>query len=352
MCRCGKANGTTKGNSDLNSRKVTIHYIEEPETEARVGLDIELPPMQRGHVASRFSHRMMWLIICGGILLLSPPSGRAQSTQALPQPLLLWPSGAPLAQGTAPSDQPQIIPYIPLRPTTRTGIVVVPGGGYGAISMPTEGVQVAQFLNAAGIPAFVLKYRVGPQYRYPVQLQDGQRAIRYVRSHAAEYHLDKIGVMGFSAGGHLASELGVSFDSGKPEDADAIERVSSRPDFMVLGYAVIAPTGSASTSSFQNILGKNLDPKMVAALSTDLHVTPQTPPTFLVCADDDKSVSPEDSVRFYLALHRAGVPAELHIYEHGKHAFSMGVNNPFVGTWTIHLFDWLRINGFVEGNPH
>lgn len=286
------------------------------------------------------------------LLLVSSTISHAQSTQALPQPIPLWPSEVPLAQGAVPSDKPQITPYIPLHPTTTTGIVVIPGGGYASISMPTEGVQVAQFLNAAGIPAFVLQYRVGPGCHYPVQFEDGKRAIRFVRSRAAEYHLDKIGVMGFSAGGHLASELGVSFDAGTPEDADPVERMSSRPDFMVLGYPVIAPTGSSATGTFQNLLGQNLDPKMVELLSTDLHVTPQTPPTFLVCADDDKSVSSENAVRFYLALHRAGVPAELHIYEHGRHAFSMAVNNPFVGDWTVHLFDWLRMNGFVENSPH
>lgn len=292
------------------------------------------------------------ILLCGAISLILSAAGHAQSTQALPQPVLLWPAGAPLAQGAMPADKPRITPYIPVHPTTTTGIVVIPGGGYGAISMPTEGVQVAQFLNAAGIPAFVVEYRVGPRYRYPVQLKDGQRAIRFVRSHAEEYQVGKIGVMGFSAGGHLASELGVRFDDGKPGDADPVERVSSRPDFMVLGYPVIAPTGPGATASFQHILGETPDTSTVELLSTDLHVTAQTPPAFLVCADDDKTVSSESAVRFYLALHRAGVPAEIHVYEHGKHAFSMAVNNPFVGTWTMHLFDWLRINGFVERDPH
>jgi acetyl esterase/lipase len=157
--------------------------------------------------------------------------------------------------------------------------------------------------------------------------------------------------MGFSAGGHLASELGVSFDAGNPGDADPVEQVSSRPDFMILAYPVIAPTGPGATSSFQHILGETPDPQTVELLSTDLHVTAQTPPAFLVCADDDQTVSSESAVRFYLALHRSGVPAEIHIFERGKHAFSMAVNNPFVGTWTMHLFDWLRINGFVERDP-
>jgi acetyl esterase/lipase len=285
------------------------------------------------------------------------------AAQALPESIVLWPAGAPQAHGTAPADTPELIPFIPARVRTTTGVLIVPGGGYAGLSLPTEGYEIAHFFNAAGIPAFVLKYRIAPAYRYPVQLHDGQRALRYLRANAARYKLGLIGVAGFSAGGHLASEMGTSFDPGDPAAADPIDRAGSRPDFMILGYPVIATPGFAAEGSLRNIdpdlthtTNKSkpyvpntppMDPRYVEALSTDLHVTKDTPPAFLVCADDDHSVLSENSVRFYLALNHAGVPAELHIYEHGRHGFGLAAWDPIDSTWTAHMLDWLRINEFL-----
>ena len=287
----------------------------------------------------------------------------ATATGLASQPIVLWPDGAPEARGSSAADVPRLIPFIPARVRTTTGVIVIPGGAYVGLSIPTEGTEIAQFLNAAGIPAFVLEYRLAPTYRYPAQLHDGQRALRYLRAHSSELKLKAIGLVGFSAGGHLASEMGTAFDAGSPDNNDPIERQSSRPDFMVLGYPVIATEGFAAEGSLRNIdpdpthpinmtkpntvTVPAMDPKLVQMLSTDLHVTGQTPPTFLVCADDDRSVSPENSVRFYLALHRAGVLAELHIYQHGRHAFGLAAWDPIDRTWTAHMLDWLHENGFL-----
>jgi acetyl esterase/lipase len=240
-----------------------------------------------------------------------------------------------------------LIPYVPEHPSTHTAVLVIPGGGYSHLSLQPEGTEIAAFLSAHGIPAFVLQYRIAPVYQYPVELLDGQRAIRYLRAHAKDYGLTRIGVAGFSAGGHLASMLGTNYDPGSGPATDPVERVSDRPDFLVLGYPVISTVGWAASGSFHNLAG-DADLAGLEMLSTDLHVTPDTPPTFLVCADNDKSVSPENAVRFYLALHRVGVSAELHIYQHGGHGFGLAAKDPVDATWTGHLLDWMRANGYLD----
>lgn len=303
--------------------------------------------------------------VCACILLLSSICAPAQ---ILSDPIVLWPAGAPQAHGSAPADSPVLIPFIPARVRTTTGVLIIPGGGYVGLSLPTEGYEIAQFFNAAGIPAFVLKYRIAPAYRYPVQLRDGQRALRYLRANSSKYKLGLIGVAGFSAGGHLASEMGTSSEGGDPASADPIDRLASRPDFMILGYPVIATPGFAAEGSLRNIdpdlthstnrtkpfipNTPPMDPLYIEALSTDLHVTKDTPPTFLVCADDDHSVLPENSVRFYLALNHAGVPAELHIYEHGRHGFGLAAWDPIDSGWTSQMLNWLRVNHLLPDPVH
>ncbi len=191
--------------------------------------------------------------------------------------ILLWPGGAPGALGTGPADTPTLTIYLPAQNPTRTGIVVCPGGGYVELAIDKEGTQVAQWLNARGVAAFVLTYRLGPRYHHPVELMDAQRAIRYVRSHAAEDGLDPahIGIWGFSAGGHLASTAGTHFDHGNPNAADPIEHASSRPDFMVLAYPVISmQAGLTHTGSLHNLLGEQPDPMLQNELSNELQVTP------------------------------------------------------------------------------
>lgn len=263
-------------------------------------------------------------------------------------PIPLWPDGAPGALGTADSDNPKVTIYLPQGRNTGAGVLVFPGGSYAFLAMDHEGRQIAEWLNHLGVAAFVVQYRCTP-YHHPVELNDAKRAMRYVRSHAAEFKIspDRIGVWGFSAGGHLASTLGTHYDGGNPSSADSIEHVSSRPDFMILAYPVIDPLGDASKGSFENLLGKDADPALVRELSNDLHVNAQTPPTFLMAAGDDKAVSPECSLNFYSALLKAGVPAELHIYESGGHGFGLGSLNPRVSSWSQRLAEWLRDRGLL-----
>ena len=292
----------------------------------------------------RIFGRGLWLLLLAAIC-----THPLRAEDAPPTTILLWPAGAPLAQGTGEADQPKLTIYLPKtgpgKPAvTRTGVVVCPGGAYAMLAMDHEGKQVAQWLNNLGVAAFVLQYRLGTRYHHPAQLMDAQRALRYVRTHAAEFHIasDSIGIWGFSAGGHLASTAGTHFDAGDPNAADPVDRASSRPDFMILTYPVIDPLGQAAVFSFQQLLGEHPDPKLVAFLSNDQQVTPQTPPTFLVHADDDDGVLVENSLNFYLALRKAHVPAEMHIYQFGGHGFGLAPLDPVLSSWTARLADWMR----------
>ena len=265
---------------------------------------------------------------------------------AEPQTILLWQNGAPGALGHGEDDQPTITVYRPWgHNLSGTAVIVAPGGSYGFLASNHEGRQVANWFNAMGVTAFVLKYRLGPRYHHPVELGDAQRAIRLVRSRAAEFEIspDRIGMMGFSAGGHLASTTATHFDRGDPAAADPIDRASSRPDFAILGYPVITLEAPyAHQGSVKNLLGEHPDSKMVEELSNELHVTPQTPPTFLFTTSDDDVVPVENSVSFYVALHKAGVPAELHVFEKGPHGVGLALSDPALGEWPALLANWLR----------
>ena len=278
-------------------------------------------------------------------------AGIAQPPANLPKADLLWPDGAPLSQGTEDMDKPSLAPYlVPAGRATGTAVIVCPGGGYGHLAMDHEGDQVARWLNSLGVSAFVLKYRLGPKYHHPVELGDAQRAIRMVRSKAAEYRLlpDRIGIMGFSAGGHLASTAGTHFDAGDASAPDPIDRLSSRPDFMVLCYPVISFGEFAHQGSRRNLLGENPDPKLVESLSNETQVTARTPPTFLFHTTTDATVPVENSVMFYAALRKAGVPAELHIYERGPHGVGLAQTDEALSTWPARLADWLRVRGLLN----
>jgi acetyl esterase/lipase len=278
-------------------------------------------------------------------------AGLAQPPANLPKADLLWPGGAPEAQGIEDTDQPSLAPYlVPAGRGTGTAVIVCPGGAYGHLAMDHEGDQVAKWLNSLGVSAFVLKYRLGPKYHHPVELWDAQRAIRIVRSKAAEYRLspDRIGIMGFSAGGHLASTAGTHFDAGDPANSDPINQVSSRPDFLVLCYPVISFGEFAHPGSRRNLLGENPDPKLVESLSNETQVTARTPPTFLFHTTTDATVPVENSVMFYAALRKAGVPAELHIYERGPHGVGLAQTDEALSTWPARLADWLRVRGLLN----
>jgi len=236
---------------------------------------------------------------------------------------------------------------------TGAGIVVCPGGGYWLHATDHEGQQVAKWLNRIGVSAFVLHYRLGKQHPHPAPLQDAQRALRHVRAHATELGVapDRIGIMGFSAGGHLASTAATHFDAGDPASADPVERVSSRPDFAILGYPVITLSEPfRHDGSRRNLLGDRADdPELVDALSNEKQVTAETPPTFLFHTTEDGAVPVENSLAFYAALRRAGVPAELHVYQFGPHGVGLAPGDPVLASWTDRLADWLRTTGLLSG---
>ncbi|HET7696033.1 MAG TPA: alpha/beta hydrolase [Vicinamibacterales bacterium] len=277
-----------------------------------------------------------------------PPPMPIQDGQLLP----LWPGGAPGAQGAADSDVPAITVYLPRTMAPGTpAMIVCPGGGYGGLAANHEGRQVANFLNSLGMAAFVLRYRLGPKYHHPIQLGDAQRAIRTVRAKAAEWRIDpaRIGIMGFSAGGHLAMTASTLFDAGATDAPDPIDRAGSRPDFAVLGYPVISMTASwTHQGSKRNLLGDAPDADVASKLSGEKAVTKDTPPTFIFQTNQDTAVPAENSVHYYLALRQAGVPAEMHIFERGPHGVGLANNDPALSAWSNLLANWLRGRGAIK----
>jgi len=286
-------------------------------------------------------------------LLFIAVAAFAQRPSTGPAPELLWPNGAPGAAGDADADKPTLTPYLaPAGRGVGTAVIVCPGGGYVGLATEKEGTQFAQWFNSIGVSAFVLKYRLGPKYRHPVELGDAQRALRMVRARAAEFRVqpDRIGIMGFSAGGHLASTAGTHLEAVNGSANDPIDKVSSRPDFLILGYPVISFTTSyVHRGSMRALLGDNPDPKLVESMSNELQVTPQTPPTFLFHTNADTGVPPENSVLFYMALRKAGVPAEMHIYERGPHGVGLAQTDEALSSWPGRLAAWMRGRGLLSG---
>jgi len=263
-----------------------------------------------------------------------------------PVSTLLWPDGAPGAVGDEDADKPTLTVYLP-EPSkaSGTGVVVFPGGGYGSVCMDKEGSAVAEWFRERGVATFVVRYRVAPKYHHPTPLMDAQRAIRTVRARAAEWGVNssKIGTMGFSAGGHLTSCTGTMFDKSDAKATNPTERQSCRPDFMVLCYPVISTTAPCThIGSRRNLLGENPDPKLVEQMSTEKRVTSETPPTFLMHTDADRGVPSENSVLFYLALRKASVPAEMHIYAPGDHGVGMAPDHPVLSNWPKQLEVWME----------
>jgi len=269
-----------------------------------------------------------------------------------PQTILLWPNGAPGAQGSEDRDKPALTVYMPPNTTgPMTAVIIAPGGSYARLAMNLEGRAPANYFNTLGIAAFVLRYRLGPQYHHPIELGDALRAIRTVRARAAEWHIapDRIGMMGFSAGGHLASSVSTHFDAGTADAADPIDRVSSRPDFAILGYPVISLVESwTHQGSKTNLLGDLPDPALARSLSSDTQVTASTPPAFIYQTNADTTVPAENAVAYYLALRKAGVPAEMHIFKDGPHGTGLGMQDPALGEWPRLLANWLRASGLLK----
>lgn len=292
------------------------------------------------------------------VLVLASLVAQDVSLAQIPEPMrearaeLLWPQGAPGAIADRPEDRPLLFVFLPEKgKAVGTAVCVCPGGGYGALAFDHEGRAIARWFNSLGVAAFIVDYRHRRKgYGHPAPLQDALRAIRTVRARAGEFGVrpDRIGIMGFSAGGHLASTVITHFDLGNPQAEDPIERVSSRPDFAILCYPVIA-FGEPFThlGSQRNLLGDNPDPELLRSLSTEKQVRPDTPPTFLFHTDEDQGVPPENSVVFYLALRKAGVPAELHIFRVGRHGIGLGEGIPGTEAWPKLCEAWLRNMGFL-----
>jgi acetyl esterase/lipase len=280
-----------------------------------------------------------------------PSTASAVSQGGVGKTMLLWPDEAPGALGDADEDKPTLTVFLPLKENaTKTGVVVAPGGSYTHLAMEKEGFAFARWLNERGVAAFVLQYRLGPKYHYPVELEDAQRAIRMVRANAAEYGIatDHIGMWGFSAGGHLTATAGTKFDSGTADASDSIERQGSRPDFLILGYPVITfKEPDLHRGSLKYLLGDSPDPKLVDELSAETQVTKDTPPTFIFSTTDDKTVPVMNSVMFYSALVKAGVPVEMHLFQHGGHGAGLAAGNPQLSVWPDLVAKWMRERGYM-----
>jgi acetyl esterase/lipase len=261
-------------------------------------------------------------------------------------PLFLWPEGAPGARGTAAEDTPRLTPFLVEAAAPVASVIVCPGGGYGGRAAH-EGAPIARWLNTLGIAGFVLDYRVAP-YRHPTPLGDAQRAIRLVRAAAARFGVDpaRVGILGFSAGGHLATSAATLFDAGQPDAPDPIDRQSSRPDALIACYPVISFGEFGHRGSMHNLLGENPPEALRHALSLETRVTPETPPTFLWHTSDDGGVPVENSLLFALALRAHGVPFALHSFPHGRHGLGLAAGEPQVEAWPTLCGAWLRGLGF------
>jgi acetyl esterase/lipase len=264
---------------------------------------------------------------------------------------LVWPKGAPLAVGDEPADQPSLTVYAPKENATDTGIVVCPGGGYGGLALGHEGHEIGEWLSSQGITAFILKYRLAPRYRHPAPMNDVQRAMQVVKSQAAEWKLspDRIGLLGFSAGGHLASTGGTHFVPEAPDSSEPVMRVNSRPAFLILCYPVITMRPEITHGgSRKNLLGPEPTAELEQLMSNELQVTTQTPPTFLFHTVADVPVLPENSLLFAKALREAKVPFELHLFEFGQHGVGLAKGQPGTEEWPDLAIAWLKRHEFLR----
>ncbi len=314
--------------------------------------------LSRRHFAPRFaclcniaSITLLLIFILPGLAVSAGAQVAADAILPHGQIEYLWPKGAPGAVGTEEQDKPHLEIFSGFGHGPHTAVVVCPGGGYTHLAYEKEGTRIAEWLNLRGITAFVLTYRLAPRYQYPAPILDGERAVRWVRSHAQEYEVDphRIGMWGFSAGGHLVGIVGTHFDAGNPQASDAVERASDRPDFVISSYGGLTlQPGVAKPGAMHSMLGPNASPQLVDDMSPDKHVTAQTPPYFLYATTTDQSVPVLSSVVFYTALVRAGVPAELHIFQDGPHGTGLAQSYQELSAWPGLLENWLRQNGWIE----
>jgi acetyl esterase/lipase len=299
---------------------------------------------------SNLKFKIRLLAIAAIALTLLTTSSRALAERQ--DEIKLWPEGAPGALGTDAKDIPTLTPYIAPNAQPNGGtIVILPGGGYVNLAAH-EGDGFAQFFMARGVTTFVLKYRLGNAgYHHPIELGDAARAIRWVRANAAKYNIDpaKVGIMGSSAGGHLASTLSTHFDAGDANAKDPIDKLSSRPDFAILCYPVITMGEKTHAGSKNALLGQNPSPELVAELSNELKVTDKTPPTFIWAGVNDRTVPIENTLMYAAALQKNNVPYELHVYENAPHGIGLGNRSaPFqFHPWTADLLNWLKLHKVV-----
>lgn len=265
---------------------------------------------------------------------------------------MLWENNAPGAIGNDPEDKPWFSLHLPEKDKANgAAVVICPGGGYSFVCDTYEGEECAEWLNSFGVAAVVLRYRIAPRYRYPSPMVDAKRMMRVFRAKSAEWGIDqkRIGIWGFSAGGHLAASVGTDFDLGNSASSDPVERISCRPDFMILSYPVITGLKPyVETGSFDNLLGKDADPKQLKDLSLELNVTKDTPPSFIFHTTADNCVPVENSVIFYMALCKCGVPAEMHLYKDGRHGVGLSKDNEILANWTIQLKNWFTSQGLIR----
>lgn len=283
------------------------------------------------------------------VAALGSTLGMPDRCAAEPRTDLIWPDGAPGATGNSDADKPSITIHLPPPGKANgTAVVICPGGGYGALMMSYEGHDIATWLNGHGVAGIVLRYRVSP-YRHPAPLLDGQRAIRTVRAGAKQLGIDpeRIGMMGFSAGGHLAATVGTHVDLGDPKAEDPVDRVSSRPDFLVLVYPVISMGPEGHGGSAANLVGSSPSEELIELLSNERRVTAETPPTFLAHAKTDRAVSSENSALFAAACRANGVPVEYFELEHGAHGLGCGTGAEWEA-WQVSCTAWLRRRGLVR----
>lgn len=277
----------------------------------------------------------------------------AQSAQPSPEVMRLWNESAPGAVGNEDKDIPTLTLYRPAEGKANgAAIVVCPGGGYGGLA-GHEGKPIAEWLNTLGVTGIVLKYRLAPAYKHPTMMNDVNRALRFVRAHSSQWKLDanRIGVLGFSAGGHLASTSATHFTDGNPNAADTIERVSSRPDVAILLYPVITMTDPFThQGSRRNLLGEKPDEALINLMSNEKQVTAKTPPCFIVHTADDSVVPMENALMFAAACRKAKVPVELHIYEQGRHGLGLGGGDAIFAGWTVQCAKWLERRGFFKAS--
>ena len=296
-----------------------------------------------------------WCWLPVALVTASSAVGQDQSGSVpSPQMMPLWADGAPSDLPADSGPAPTLTLYRPAPGKASGGAVVVcPGGGYQGLA-DHEGKPIAEWFNRMGITAVVLRYRLGPKNHHPAMLQDAARAIRTTRANAKAWGIDpgRVAIIGFSAGGHLASTAGTHFDAGNPAASDPIDRESSRPDRLLLIYPVISMReGITHSGSRRNLLGTDPDPDLVDSLSNETQVTNETPPTFLVHTAGDNVVPAENSLLFALALRQAKVPVEFHLFEKGHHGLGLGPDGMPYSEWKQLAVRWLGAQGWLQARP-